>query len=286
MNKTNMLLAMGITSALLSPLTLASENHGDHGGKKPKTTTPIEHVIVIVGENHTFDNLFGAWKPQNGAKVNNLLAKGIINADGTPGPNFNLSAQQQASDSDSDGYSLAPAQTGPYASLPPVNTTYATNLTPGVDDTRYPANLPNGPYQLTNALAPITAYFGDPVHRFFQMWQQFDQGKHDLFVWVAETIGIGSQNFFPGGPFLDNSKQAHTFQGGLAMGFFNMSTGDAPIFKSLAEQYAVSDNYHQFIMGGTGANFIGLVTGDAGFFTSKAIPPAPMSTVRTLRNRA
>ena len=25
--------------------------------KSPKT--PIEHVIIIVGENHTFDNLFG-----------------------------------------------------------------------------------------------------------------------------------------------------------------------------------------------------------------------------------
>jgi hypothetical protein len=36
---------------------------------------------------------------------------------------------------------------------------------------------------------------GDPVHRFFQMWQQIgDDNKKDLFVWVAETAGIGNHN--------------------------------------------------------------------------------------------
>ena len=28
--------------------------------------TPIEHVIVIVGENHTFDNLFAGYLPRPG----------------------------------------------------------------------------------------------------------------------------------------------------------------------------------------------------------------------------
>jgi phospholipase C len=51
-----------------------------------------------------------------------------------------------------------------------------------------------------------------------------------------------------------------THQGGVAMGFNNMSQGDAPIFKELADNYATSDNYHQAIMGGTGANFIFLGT--------------------------
>ncbi len=36
---------------------------------------------------------------------------------------------------------------------------------------------------------------GDPVHRFFQMWQQVgDNNKKDLFDWVAETAGIGNHN--------------------------------------------------------------------------------------------
>jgi phospholipase C len=48
--------------------------------------------------------------------------------------------------------------------------------------------------------------------------------------------------------------------------------GDAPFFKSLADQYAISDNYHQAIMGGTGANFQALVTGHAAFFTNPDRP--------------
>jgi phospholipase C len=38
--------------------------HAEDG--KPRTVTPIEHVIVIVGENHTFDNTFGGYVPSNG----------------------------------------------------------------------------------------------------------------------------------------------------------------------------------------------------------------------------
>jgi phospholipase C len=43
------------------------------------------------------------------------------------------------------------------------------------------------------------------------------------------------------------------------MAFYNMNTGDAPIFKSLADNYAIADNFHQSIMGGsvTGALSIG-----------------------------
>jgi len=31
------------------------------------TTTPIEHLIVVVGENLSFDNLFGIYEPRSGA---------------------------------------------------------------------------------------------------------------------------------------------------------------------------------------------------------------------------
>jgi phospholipase C len=40
------------------------------------------------------------------------------------------------------------------------------------------------------------------------------------------------------------------------MGFYNMANGDLPYMKSLADQYALSDNYHQFMFGGTGPNSI------------------------------
>src|SRR5215471_6484870 len=54
-----------------------------------KTETPIKHVIIIVGENRSFDHLFATYEPKNrDEKVLNLLSERIINEDGTPGPNF------------------------------------------------------------------------------------------------------------------------------------------------------------------------------------------------------
>ena len=45
------------------------------------TATPIQHVIVIVGENRSFDHLFATYVPKSGETVNNLLSEGIINGD-------------------------------------------------------------------------------------------------------------------------------------------------------------------------------------------------------------
>jgi len=33
------------------------------------TATPIEHVIVIIGENRTFDHLFATYRPPAGQRV-------------------------------------------------------------------------------------------------------------------------------------------------------------------------------------------------------------------------
>ncbi len=37
-----------------------------YGAMAQTSKTPIEHVIVIVGENHTFDNVFGGYLPRPG----------------------------------------------------------------------------------------------------------------------------------------------------------------------------------------------------------------------------
>ena len=58
------------------------------------------------------------------------------------------------------------------------------------------------------------------------------------------------------------------------MFFFNVQSGDAPYLKSLADDYAMSDNYHQAVLGGTGANHIMLGSGDAIFFSNAAGDPA------------
>ena len=59
------------------------------------TTSPIKHVIVIVGENRTFDHVFATYVPKQGQTVSNLLSKGIIDISGNPAANY-LSTQQYA----------------------------------------------------------------------------------------------------------------------------------------------------------------------------------------------
>ena len=63
------------------------------GSADGKTTSPIKHVIVIIGENRSFDHIFATYKPNKDETVDNLLSKGIVNEDGTPGPNFNRALQ-------------------------------------------------------------------------------------------------------------------------------------------------------------------------------------------------
>src|SRR6202034_3997926 len=70
------------------------------------TSTPIKHVIVIIGENRSFDHVFATYVPKKGERVWNLLSEGIVNADGTPDPNFSKAEQSAASETASDLYLL------------------------------------------------------------------------------------------------------------------------------------------------------------------------------------
>lgn len=286
------------------------------------TTTPIKHVIVIIGENRSFDHLFGTYVPRPGQHVWNLLSEGIVNRDGSPGPNYTLSAQYQADVTDQ--YTISPQNKSLYTHLPPLLTdgaptapsdttpppfqtlaaaekadqglaagydqyllTGATGLPKGSIDTRL-ANvnyLSEGVYPITPSI-PFDAYTASPVHRFFQMWQQEDCSadyatrsnpsgcRHDLFPWVEVSVGAGSNGVKQPANFSDLS----TGEGSASMGFYNMAQGDAAYFKQLADEYTISDNYHQAVMGGTGANHIFLGYADDLFYSDgqghPAVPPS------------
>jgi len=77
-----------------------------------QTHSPIKHVVVIIGENRTFDHIFATYQAPNGEHVDNLLSKGIVDVKGAPGPNYALSKQYRASDT--TAYSIAPTKLGPY----------------------------------------------------------------------------------------------------------------------------------------------------------------------------
>jgi len=75
------------------PLDSAAALDPDH--KDVQTATPIKHVIVLIGENRTFDHVYGTYVPKHGQGVSNLLSKGIVNAAGSPGPNQGAAQQFQ-----------------------------------------------------------------------------------------------------------------------------------------------------------------------------------------------
>jgi phospholipase C len=95
-------LRVGLAAAALLQLSLgpalaaaASDRH--------KTQTPIKHVIVIIGENRSFDHVFATYVPNKpGQTVNNLLSEGIVALDefsnAIPGPNFEKAHQLAAMD--------------------------------------------------------------------------------------------------------------------------------------------------------------------------------------------
>src|SRR5437588_8047676 len=118
------------------------------------------------------------------------------------------------------------------------------------------------------------------------MWQQLDCSTSgsafdptlnptgcaaDLFPWVEQTVGAGSDGAPPpSGGFVG--------AGAISMGFYNNLSDDVPYFQRLARQYAIADNYHQPIMGGTGANSIALGYGETIYYAdSNGFPGTPPS---------
>src|ERR1700735_3701624 len=105
----------GLVSAAILQLavgnTFAAELPREQQSRDNETATPIKHVIVIVGENRSFDHVFATYVPKKGEKVWNLLSEGIVKADGTPGPNFYKAEQKAAYDEQPDAFLLSPTKT-------------------------------------------------------------------------------------------------------------------------------------------------------------------------------
>ncbi len=239
---------------------------GDPDDRSGRTRTPIKHVILLIGENRTFDHVYATYTLPKGQTIRNLLSEGIVQADGTPGPNVALARHWRATDTGK--FSLAPTRTEPYAQLPAMNTGGAptqpyfasaaqaeavepglpageygqlasggTGLPKHVIDTRFPTQLPNAPVDASASLS-YDDYANSPVHRFFQMWQQLDCStaaatpsnpsgcRNDLFPWVETSVGAGSNGKAQPVAFDDQT----TGEGATAMQFLNMAKGDAPYF--------------------------------------------------------
>jgi phospholipase C len=87
-----------MVAATMLPLAVFAQSASTNTVEQSvQTTTPIKHAIFIIGENRTFHHIFATYVAVNkGESVLNLLSEGIVNADGTPGPNYSSVFQHQA----------------------------------------------------------------------------------------------------------------------------------------------------------------------------------------------
>jgi phospholipase C len=148
-HKHNWRLTTALYTSILAASTFAP-SIGAVGAPDPvthsiKTATPIKHVIILIGENRGLDHTFGVYKPKGeGQAISNILSKGIVNIDGTPGPHFALAQQ----------YSVVPQPSfyfgAPDAAKSPYN---PVNLMPQPNTNGAPTAASTNP--LTDPVAPF-----------------------------------------------------------------------------------------------------------------------------------
>jgi phospholipase C len=276
------------------------------------TATPIKHVIIIVGENRSFDHLFATYAPKIASEgVLNLLSEKIVNADGTPGPNFAKANQYKITSAPNGGrffssadlkdktlYATLPAPdlggaaaVSPYAAilsipggdpgLPPQDQFLFGTGGSGLSSTFGPDTritnvnaLPPGPFQMTGPTMPFDAFTADTAHAYFTMVQQLDCAIDIEHVSKANPTGCLHDLQSAIATTYSTPPNETPHDTGQTMAFFNMQQGDAPFFKFLADKYTISDNYHQPVLGGTGADIQPLGFADQLFFSDGNGNPA------------
>ena len=113
-------LRLGVATVALSAFaTGAGAGDADKAADKVRTASPIKHVIVVIAENSSFDHAFGTFRPRPGQRIANLLSRGIVNADGTPGPEFDTAAQFTVSPQPKYFIAAPDGSKTPYKTLPP-----------------------------------------------------------------------------------------------------------------------------------------------------------------------
>ena len=176
----------------------------------PASLNRIDTIVVVYLENRSFDNMFGLFPG----------AAGIADAMAVSAPQVGR-----------DGNVLA--------TLPqPYNTTRAA------PDMRFPADLPNAPFNIGTYLPP-NFKTGDLIHRFYTNQEQIDGGKNDKFAALSDAAGL-SMGYYDGNQ-TELWKWAkkytladHFFMGAFGGSFLNhqmLICACAPRFPNAPEKY-------------------------------------------------
>ena len=112
-----------LLGASVATLALSQDARADVSIEQMRTASPIKHVIIIVGENRSFDHLFATYRPKSDDEhVLNLLSERIVKDDGSPSENFDRGHQFQITSAPNGGkyfISAGAANKTLYTTLPP-----------------------------------------------------------------------------------------------------------------------------------------------------------------------
>ena len=197
-------------------------------------------------------------------------------ATAAPDRNFTQAAQRRAEVRET--YEVTPRIVGTYGELPRPGTTYAVGQPRYVPDERFPALLPNGPFQITKHSSTT------PRRSATRYTASSRCGSKSMAA--AAISSSGSPRLRARARRTAPIRHPAPTRARSRWGFYNMAAGDAPYFRQLADNYALSDNHHQPVMGGTGANFQALATGHAiAYWKDGALGRAAAQTRSRTRTR-
>jgi acid phosphatase len=223
-----------VPAAVASLLALtALPAAGSESDRGDSSLNKINHIVVIYEENHSFDNLYGAWEGVNGRSNADAAHTLQIKQNGTVFTcllqnDVNLAAVQPASCADTTGTPANTAFTSHFTNSPFSIDAYipATAHTCPQPGAPFSANgYPDSP---TNLPGGCTR---DIVHRFYQEQYQLNNGSQNQYTAGSDAAG-------------------------LSQGYYN--TQALPIYQYLHQEdhpnYAIADNFFQAAFGGSFLN--------------------------------
>jgi phospholipase C len=224
---------MCISSLSSTTITVQCDGHLDQAAQFA-TSTKIKHVVVIFGENISYDHYFGTYPNAQ----NNSGETPFVAAVGTPTSN-NL---------------VTPLD--PTHGFSPVSGVDLVNNNPNLN----PANNNDAGVGAANPfrLGPAQASTNDMGHNYHPEQQADDNGLMDLFPVFTGTAGPP-----PGSPAAALSK-------GLVMAYFDGN--ELSTFWSLAQSYAMNDNSWSTVFGPSTPGAINLISGQTNGFLATNKP--------------
>jgi phospholipase C len=303
---------LGFSTLAVLGIGLAASASAEPDGLN--TATPIKHLVVVIGENRSFDHIYGTYVPKGRHAILNLLSEGIVRSDGSPGRHFAAARQFVTSGQTSYFISVAKMNKTAYTTLPAPTLGGAPNvqsttlppfplgfLTSGLLTIIEPSLEEKDLLLLTTGATGAAVTSGAPDTRIanyaalpngpFQLTGPsllYDaytgDTVHEFYqMWQQSDCSIRhATEDNPTGclndlyPFVATTFAGPTADrgGGTSLAFYNMQDGDAPLLKELADKYTIGDNYHQPAQGGSGVQHVFLGTGDNIFWSDGNGNPA------------